>query len=76
MASRPAQINFTYKKCTGENIVEWCKANDKVSWLKIAAADNGNFLNLKRAFFQEFFPELIPVAKPKKKPLWQTIENL
>ena len=74
MASKA--ITFTYKKCNGDDIVNWCIANKETEWLKSAATDNQNFLKLKRAFFEKFAPELIPVAKPKSKPLWQKIANL
>lgn len=74
MASKA--ITFTFKKCNGDDIINWCTDNNQVAWLKVAAADNQNFLKLKRAFFEKFAPELIPVAKPKTKPFWKKIENL
>ena len=29
---------MNYKKLTIEEIIDWCKANDQVAWLKEAAA--------------------------------------
>ena len=77
MASRSqTQVSFTFKKCNGDDIIKWCEDNNQVAWLKAAAADNQNFLKLKRAFFEKFLPEIIPQPKPKTKPFRQRIENL
>lgn len=68
---------MNYYKTNLDGIIEWCKENNQVEWLKKAAAkkiptDTGSrnitFIELKRVFFLEFMPELVPVAKKEKKP--------
>lgn len=64
-----------FMECKFEDIVDWCKANNKVDWLKDITADyleanekKMSFLELRLAFYREFFPELAPKASKAKKP--------
>lgn len=67
-----------YKTLTFEQIVAWCKANKKTAWLKEYAAANPkiSFLVLKKAFCEEFMPEIIPAAKAKKPSMADIIAAL
>ena len=104
-----------FKKIDLPFIIDWCKENKQVAWLKAKAkeevevkvyprkkvtkvredgttyvasvADKSkpytvekqkiNFIQLKRAFCEEFMPEIIPTAKEEKKPtMWDIIAEL
>lgn len=74
-----------YKKMTFNDIVEWCKANNQVEWLKkkvetpVEDKDkDGNefkrdisFIEIKRDFAEKFMPEIAP--KKTKKPSMKDI---
>ena len=85
-----------YKNCTIDDIIEWCKSNGEVAWLKKEASKKADykvypivkdaegkrkadktqpytiekrpvsFLQIKKAFYEKFFPEMIPEAKSKE----------
>lgn len=65
-----------YKHCKGEDIMAWCVSHHQVDWLQNTATYCDNFFSLRKAFFKEFMPEAIPVAKAKKETLWDKIANL
>ena len=75
-----------YKSMKIENIIEWCKANGQVAWLKEIAAkkiptkDGGtrsiSFIEIKVAFAQKFMPEIMPKSKPKQPTMYELIANL
>lgn len=78
-----------YKKITLDFIIDWCKENKQVAWLKAKAAEtitetneDGttttrkiSFIELKRAFCLEFMADIVPVAA-KKPTMWDKIANL
>lgn len=98
-----------YEDITIEHIIDYCKENDKVTWLKNKAAEkvdykvyprvkkvneNGktvsvadktqeptikkekiSFIQIKKAFCEEFMPEKLP-DKKKKPTMYELIENL
>jgi hypothetical protein len=69
-----------------QDIIDWCKANDQVDWLKETAATpvtskSGNthqitFIELKIAFVEKFMPEIAPEKKVKKPSMYEIIANL
>ena len=65
---------------TKTDIIEWCKANNQVEWLKAfrkantTADKKPTFFSLKKAFAEKFMPEIIP--QKKKKSMWDDIDNL
>lgn len=76
-----------YKTMTVEDIINWCKANDQVAWLKEEAAktfptekgkkDRGiTFIELKLAFVHKFMPEIAPKAKEKTPTMYELIAKL
>lgn len=74
-----------FKTMKIEDIIEWCKANNQVAWLKETAAktfptENGTrqitFIEIKMAFAKKFMPEIMPVGKPKKPTMYELIANL
>lgn len=79
------------KKMNLDDIIEWCKANNEIAWLKETAAktypvkdDEGNvyderqitFIELKFAFINKFMPELAPKKKEKKLTMYEIIDTL
>lgn len=77
---------MNYKTMKIEDIIQWCKANNQVAWLKETAAKtfpteeggtrNITFIEIKIAFAQKFMPEIMPVGKPKKPTMYELIANL
>lgn len=67
-----------FMKIDIDYIINYCVENNKVEWLKAEAAKtfvnkNGkeckaSFIQIKRAFCEEFMPDIIPRAKEEKKP--------
>lgn len=89
-----------YKTCSIDDIIDWCKANGEVEWLKKEASkkvdykvypkvkyvdEQGkertksdktqtpkiekrpvSFIQIKIAFYEKFFPQMIPSAKSKE----------
>ena len=62
---------------TFENIVEWCKENGKVQWLKDYKANHErlNVRGLRKDFYLAFFPARV-TAKPKKPTMASVIDAL
>ena len=74
------------------DIINWCKANDQVAWLKETAEkeypvkdkETGEevgkrkitFIELKLAFVREFMPAFAPKAKEKKPSMYDLIASL
>lgn len=54
-----------YKSCKVDNIIEYCTATNEVDWLKKANENNKTFFQLRKAFYMEFAPALIPVKAKK-----------
>lgn len=78
-----------YKKMTFNDIVDWCKANDQIEWLKkevaktVTVEKDGakvtrdvTFVEIKRAFAEKFMPEIIPERKPKKPSMKNIVDAL
>lgn len=80
-----------YKAMKIEDIINWCKENNQVAWLKQIAAkqypvvdEEGNetgtrnitFIELKIAFAKKFMPDILPKAKDKKPTMFDLIKNL
>ena len=81
MAKYPSTLS-EYKL---EHIIEWCKENDQVDWLKTEAnktvkTKSGKeiampFLTLRNNWARKFAPELAPKSK-KKKTMLEMINEL
>ena len=80
---------MNYKKMNFNDIVEWCKANNQVEWLKetvgktVVYEKDGmemaraiTFVEIKRLFAEEFMPEILPVAKEKKPSMFDIVAEL
>ena len=72
-----------YKSMKFEDIVNWCKENNEVNWLKDIVADfeaknerKITFIELKRAFVEKFMPEIAPAKKVKKPSMYDIIASL
>lgn len=70
-----------YKNLTLDDIIEWCAENNQVDWLKRTAFKERNgkkptFFEIKKAFATKFMPEILPVAKPKAKTMYDKIAAL
>ena len=66
-----------YKKMTINDIIDWCKANNEVEWLKAEVnktiTKDGKtrditFIEIKKDFATKFMPEILPVPTKAKKP--------
>lgn len=74
-----------YLKITLEDIIADAKKNKRVASLKKLAAtpifaEDGSerkitFLELKRQYCEEYYPEIVPVKKTKES-MWDIIANL
>ena len=71
---------MNYQKMTMEDIINWCKANGEVEWLKANALiedANGkkpSYFVIKKKFCKKFMPDIMP---NKKKPnMYDIIEAL
>lgn len=69
-----AKLN--YKTMKLEDIVNWCKANNEVDWLKKQGAAKKTFIEIKVEFAKKFMPDIMPVAKPKKPTMYDIIDAL
>lgn len=81
-------VSFTpvpeYKHCKKADIIEWCKDNNKVDWLKAAKADiikgakaegkHPGFFALRKVFYLAYAPEQIPTKA--KTTVWDEIDAL
>lgn len=74
---------MNFKKMKIEDIIDYCKKNNEVAWLKEEVKKvnkkNGErvrFFEIKLAFCEKFMPEIVPVAKPKKKNMYEIIDEL
>lgn len=75
-----------YKKMNIDDIINWCKANNEVEWLKKEAAkkiknEDGKersitFIEIKRDFAAKFMPEIMPKAKEKTISMFDKIAAL
>lgn len=72
-----------YQAIKFNDIVEYCKANNQVEWLKKTVtdfeADKGRkitFIELKKEFATKFMPEIAPKAKEKKPSMYDIIASL
>lgn len=77
---------MNYKDMTIDDIIQWCKDNKQVDWLKATAAktfpkEDGTtrkitFIELKLEFVREFMADIAPKAKPKKPSMFDKIGAL
>ena len=63
------------------DIVQWCKDNNQVAWLKDAAKPNANgkrptFIKLKKEFASKFMPDIMPTKQPKAPTMYDIIDSL
>lgn len=71
-----------YSSMKINDIIEWCKDNNEVDWLKktaLAEDENGkkpNFFVIKKAFCKKFMPEIMPKGKKKMPTMYEVIGNL
>lgn len=70
-----------YKKVTIEDLIADATKHDRINTLKSMAAKKikgrkVSFLELKRNYFEMFYPEDIPRAKEKAPTFWERIEEL
>lgn len=72
---------LNYKTLNRYDIIEWCKENNQVEWLKKEAAKKISgkpitFIQLKVNFAKKFMPEIMPKAKTKAPTFYEEIEAL
>lgn len=77
---------MNYKTMKIDDIINWCKENNQVDWLKATAAktftkEDGKerkitFIEIKNAFCAEFMPELLPKKKNNKPTMYELIASL
>ena len=77
---------MNYKDMKIEDIIDWCKANSQVEWLKETASktfstEDGkerriSFIELKLEFVKKFMPDIAPKSKPKKPSMYDLIAKL
>jgi hypothetical protein len=70
-----------YKSMNRYDIINWCKENNQVEWLKKEAAKKISgrkitFFELKLNFAKKFMPEILPKAKTKALTFYEEIEAL
>lgn len=74
------------------DIINWCKANNQVAWLKeiaekeypvkdketgeVVGTRKITYIELKLAFVREFMPTFAPKAKEKKPSMYDLIASL
>ena len=82
----------SYQEIQLIDIINWCKANDQVAWLKEAVEteypvkdkETGEevgkrkitFIELKLAFVRKFMPNVAPEKKEKKPSMYDLIASL
>ena len=82
----------SYQEIQLIDIINWCKANNQVAWLKETAEkeypvkdkETGEeigkrkitFIELKLAFVREFMPSVAPEKKEKKPSMYDLIASL
>ena len=76
---------MNYQTMKIEDIIEWCRANNAVDWLKETASktyptEKGerriSFIELKIEFVKKFMPEIAPKAQNKKPSMYELIKAL
>ena len=65
-----------YKSMKIEDIINWCKANNEVEWLKANVVKPNTYFQIKKAFCLKFMPEIMPKAKAKKASMYDLVANL
>jgi hypothetical protein len=79
-----------YKKCQFADILEDAKAHKRTAALKkyglgkvdAEKADgstykrNRTYLEIKKFYYTEYYPELLPEAKPKEPTIYELLEEL
>ena len=67
-----------YLHCNLNDIIADAKTDSKkMKALKeFAAEGKPSFLSIKRFYYMSFYPEMVPVAKPKPKTMWDKIADL
>ena len=75
----------TYKEMKFSDILAWCMLNNEKAWLSAKIDEkrigkNGeeraiSFIEVKRDFCAKFFPEKLPVGKPKPKTMRQMLDE-
>ena len=86
MANEQFLDDMDYKTMTIDNIIDWCKDNGKVAWLKAKAAEtytdkNGKvskitYFQIKKDFCETFMPEILPEKKEVKASMFDKIAAL
>ena len=69
---------FNYKKCDFEHISYYVVnvEKDYTNTLKKEVLGNMSYLDIKHNFYDKFFPEYIPKARPKKPTMMDWAKNL
>ena len=67
-----------YRSCKLNDILEDARdSQKKTKALKeFAAEGKPSFLTIKRFYYTQFYPDMIPAAKPKEKDMWTKIAEL
>ena len=78
--------NISYKDMKFTDILNWCVLNGEKAWLaaKLDETRPGkegepraiSFIEVKRDFCSKFFPEKLPVAKPKAKSMKELLAEV
>lgn len=79
-----------YKKCQFADILEDAKANKRTAQLKkfgLAKVEdtrkdgtvykrNRTYLEIRKWYYEQYYPDLLPVAKPKAPTIFEQLEEL
>ena len=79
--------NKSYKEMKFADILSWCVLNDQKAWLsaKLDETRPGkeegteraiSYIEVKRDFCAAFFPEKLPVGKPKAKSMKEQLAEI
>jgi hypothetical protein len=72
---------LTYRQLNFGHIMLWCQENNQVAWLKVKVHETVgdrkiSYIEVKRDWALTFAPEIVPVAKPKKKSMIDLVDAL
>lgn len=83
--------NISYKDMKFTDILNWCVLNGEKAWLAAKLDEtrpgkpteeepnpeprNISYIEVKRDFCEKFFPEKLPVAKPKPKSMRELLSE-
>lgn len=63
-----------FKHCKTEDLIADAKAHKHLTFLKEIAKPGKSYIEVKRAYYKEFYPDMLPKAA-KKKNFWELIDE-